>query len=169
MIFFFWRLSFTLVSICWGWGGGVHSFCYNPFNSALKPNSWTYNFVEVTRYNLESSRLEVSVLISYTIGKGVWFSIRFCSFLLYSVQYLTWKLKEVEWVWAWEREISRQSCRDCIWITRRNTLKNFNFVWISSRNSASGPVNISYWSISINGETFLWLLKKYVAKLVVNQ
>jgi hypothetical protein len=28
-------------------------------------------------------RLEVSVWISYTIGKGVWFSIRFSSFLLY--------------------------------------------------------------------------------------
>jgi hypothetical protein len=30
-------------------------------------------------------RLEVSVWISETIGKGVWFSIRFSSFLLYSI------------------------------------------------------------------------------------
>jgi hypothetical protein len=32
-------------------------------------------------------RLEVSVRISEIIGKGVWFSIRFSSFLLYSVLY----------------------------------------------------------------------------------
>ncbi len=31
-------------------------------------------------------RLEVSVWISWTIGKGIWFSIRFSSLLLYSVQ-----------------------------------------------------------------------------------
>ncbi len=31
-------------------------------------------------------RLEVSVWISLTIGNGVWFSIRFSSFLLYSEQ-----------------------------------------------------------------------------------
>ncbi len=35
---------------------------------------------------LKVLRLEVSVWISQTIGKGVWFSIRFSSCLLYSVQ-----------------------------------------------------------------------------------
>jgi hypothetical protein len=44
-----------------------------------------YNFGEVSGHNLESLRLEDSVWISSTIGKGVWFSIRFYSFLLYSV------------------------------------------------------------------------------------
>jgi hypothetical protein len=39
-----------------------------------------HNFVEVSGHNLESS---VSAWISLTIGKGVWLSIRFSSFLLY--------------------------------------------------------------------------------------
>ncbi len=43
----------------------------------LKPNSWTYNFVE------SSYTHEVSVLKH---REGVWISIRFSSFLLYSVQ-----------------------------------------------------------------------------------
>ncbi len=38
------------------------------------------------KIQLKILRLEVSVLISLTIGKVVWFSIRFSSFLLYSVQ-----------------------------------------------------------------------------------
>jgi hypothetical protein len=66
--------------------------------------------------------------------EGVLFSIRFSSFLRYSVQGLNRRnckrLREFE-----EIEISRQSCRgDCI--ARRETLKTF--VWISSKNSASG-------------------------------
>ncbi len=44
------------------------------------------NFVEVSGHKLESSQNEVSVRISEAIGQGFWFSIRFSSFLLYSVQ-----------------------------------------------------------------------------------
>jgi hypothetical protein len=48
-----------------------------------------------------------------TIGKGVWFSIRFSSFLLLNVQLMNYRnskrLREFE-----EIEISRQTCRgDC--------------------------------------------------------
>ncbi len=54
-----------------------------------KPNSWTYNFFEVFRHDLVSSpdlRFLYGFLKLQYIGKGVWFSIRFSSFLLYSVQ-----------------------------------------------------------------------------------
>ncbi len=52
--------------------------------TVLKPNSRTYSFIEVSGHNLERFlRFEVSVWISSTIGKGVWFSISFSSFLLY--------------------------------------------------------------------------------------
>jgi hypothetical protein len=61
-------------------------------------------------------RLEVSIWISKTIEEGVWFSIRFSSFLLYRN---CKRLREFE-----VKEISR-----------RKTLKTF--VWISSKNSAS--------------------------------
>ncbi len=36
--------------------------------------------------DLENSQTSVSVRISEAIGKGVWFSIRLSSFLVYSVQ-----------------------------------------------------------------------------------
>ncbi len=36
----------------------------------LKPNSSTYNFFEVSGHNLKSLRLEFSVWISETLGKG---------------------------------------------------------------------------------------------------
>ncbi len=52
--------------------------------TVLMPNLRTYSYIEVSGHNLERVlRLEVSVLISSTIGKGVWFSISFPSFLLY--------------------------------------------------------------------------------------
>jgi hypothetical protein len=47
-------------------------------------------------------RLEVSVWISETIGKGVWFSIRFSTFLLTVYNKVAWvwrNTKEVAWVW----------------------------------------------------------------------
>jgi hypothetical protein len=44
-----------------------------------KPNSWTYNHVEVSGHNQTWG----FCMDFKTIGKGVWFSIRFSSFLLY--------------------------------------------------------------------------------------
>ncbi len=55
---------------------------------ALKPKSWKYNFAEVSGHNLESYEIWGFCV------KRVWFSIRFSSFLLYSVQELNcrnWK------------------------------------------------------------------------------
>jgi hypothetical protein len=60
-----------------------------------------YSFIEVSVL-----RLEVSVWISKTIGKGVWFFIMFSSFLLYRNCKRLLDLEEIE--------ISRQSYRgDC--------------------------------------------------------
>jgi hypothetical protein len=61
-----------------------------PFSSLVqKPNSWTYDLVEVSGHKiLRVLRLEVSAWISWTIEKGLWSSIRFSSFIFYSVQYL---------------------------------------------------------------------------------
>ncbi len=67
-----------------------------------KPNSWTHYFIEVSGHNLESSQI-VSVWITWTIEKEVWFSIRFSSCLLYRH---CKRLHEFEKI-----EISRQSCR----------------------------------------------------------
>ncbi len=67
-----------------------------------------FNFVDVSGHNLESSQFYMD--ISNHIGNGVWFSIRFSSFIFYSVQYLNCRnckrLREFE-----EIEISRHSCR----------------------------------------------------------
>jgi hypothetical protein len=50
--------------------------------TVLKPNLRTYSFIEVSGHNLERVlRLKVSEWISSTIGKGVWFSIKYSSFL----------------------------------------------------------------------------------------
>jgi hypothetical protein len=51
-----------------------------------KPNSWTYNFVEVSGHNLESSRTWGFCLDFLNQRKGIWISTRFSSFLIYSVQ-----------------------------------------------------------------------------------
>ncbi len=60
-----------------GGGGGTSSDLI-----VQKPNSWTCNFVEVSRHNLESSQTWGFCMDFLTIGKGVWCSIRFSSFLL---------------------------------------------------------------------------------------
>jgi hypothetical protein len=70
--------------------------------TVLKPNSRTYSFIEVPGQNREKVLIpEVSQWISSTIGKRVWFSISFSSFLLYGNFK---RLREFE-----EIEISRQS------------------------------------------------------------
>jgi hypothetical protein len=49
----------------------------------LKPDSWTYNFVDVSGHNLESSQIWGFYMDFFDHkGKGVWFSV----FLLYPVQ-----------------------------------------------------------------------------------
>jgi hypothetical protein len=48
---------------------------------ALKPNSWTYNFVEFSGHNLESSQTWDFCMDFLNHREGVWFSIRFSSFL----------------------------------------------------------------------------------------
>ncbi len=98
-----------------------------------KPNSWkTYNLVEVFRHNLESLS---DLRFLYGFFKP-WFSIRFFSFILYSVQLLTVeiykrlcefeeirkRLREFE-----EIQISRQSCvYRWLWIARRKILKTLS-------------------------------------------
>ncbi len=53
--------------------------------------------------------------VSLTIGKGVWFSIRLSSFLLYSVQEQELNCRNCKRLREFEEiELSRQSCRgDC--------------------------------------------------------
>ncbi len=55
-----------------------------------KPNSWTYNFLEVSEHNLESSK-------TWRFLYGVWFLSGFppVSFTVYS----SWSV-EVAWVWS---------------------------------------------------------------------
>jgi hypothetical protein len=56
-----------------------------------------YNHVEVSGHNLlRVLRLEVSVWISLTIGKGVWFSFRFFSFFLYRKRRRLHEFEEIE-------------------------------------------------------------------------
>jgi hypothetical protein len=65
-----------------------------------KPNSF-----EILYVIFIVLRLEVSLWISYTTVEEIWFTMRFSSFLLYSVHSLNCKrLREFE-----EIEISRQS------------------------------------------------------------
>jgi hypothetical protein len=69
----------------------------------------------------------VILWISETTGRGVWFSIRFSSFLLYRNCKRLLEFEEVE--------ISRQRCRgDC----EQQGGYYSDFVWISSKNLASG-------------------------------
>ncbi len=83
--------------------------------TVLNPNLRTYSFIEVPGHNLKKVlTLEVSVWISSTIGKGVWFSISFSTFLLYGN---CKRLREFE-----EIEISRQSY--CIEVTMNNKEEN---------------------------------------------
>ncbi len=73
MIFFFRRLSLHCNGLYLLRAWGVHSFCYYPISSVLKTNLWAYNFVEVSGIILRVLRLEVSVWISYTLGRGYGF------------------------------------------------------------------------------------------------
>jgi hypothetical protein len=89
---------------------------------ARKPNSWTYNFVEVTGHNLESSQI---------IGKVVWLSI-FPPFFLTVCNNLT-----VETVRGCVSLKKFKSQGKAVEVTmNRKTPKTF--VWHSSRNLASG-------------------------------
>ncbi len=68
-----------------------------------------YNFVEVSEHNLEIFQTMCFCMDFVTLEDGVWFSIRFFSFLFYSVQYLNSRnckrLREFEEIY-----ILRQSC-----------------------------------------------------------
>jgi hypothetical protein len=50
-----------------------------------KPNSWTYNFIEVSVHNLESFQTSGFCMEFLNNREGVWFSISFFSFLLHTV------------------------------------------------------------------------------------
>ncbi len=81
-----------------------------PYPCVLKPNSLTYNFIEVSWHNLESSQTLGFCMYFLNLRERVRFSIRFSSFLLYCEQKLNCKnckrLRKFE-----EIEILRQSCR----------------------------------------------------------
>ncbi len=77
--------------------------------SALKPNSWTYNHVEVSGHNLESSQTGF-LPISFTE------TVRGCVSL--------------------KKKKSPAKLQRWLWITRKKTLETL--FWISSKNSASG-------------------------------
>ncbi len=95
-----------------------------------KPNSWMYDFVEVSGHILSVFRLEVSVWISYTIGKEVWFFSRFFSSTVYS----NWTNETKKRLCEFEEiEISRQTYRGDY---EKQEGKFKTFVWISSKNSA---------------------------------
>ncbi len=47
---------------------------------ALKPNLWTYNFLEVSEHNLERSQTRGFCMDFLNYREGVWFSIRFSPF-----------------------------------------------------------------------------------------
>ncbi len=70
----------------------------------LKPNSWTYNFIEVSWHNLESSQTWGFCMDFLNQREGVWFSIRF-SFSLLCKKCKS--LREFE-----EIEISSQICTE---------------------------------------------------------
>ncbi len=61
---------------------------FQAFRSQIHDRTILLRFLGII---LRVLRIEVSVWISQTIGKGVWFSIRFFSFLLYSVQWLNYR------------------------------------------------------------------------------
>jgi len=67
--------------------GTVHTFTVLLFHVHQKPNSWCTISLRFLGIILRVLRLEVSVWISQSIGKGVpclRFSVKFCSFLLYN-------------------------------------------------------------------------------------
>ncbi len=89
----------------------------DPIYILQRPNSWTYNFIEVSSRNLESSQ---------TLG----FSMDFLNSMeggiaLYQIFVLSpsQKLQEVAWVWR-NKNLKAKRCR-WLWITRRKTLKVF--------------------------------------------
>ncbi len=62
----------------------------------MKPNSWMYNFIEVSGHNLESFQTwGFFTDFLNRKGKGVWFFIRFSSFLLYSTVHSNWTVETV--------------------------------------------------------------------------
>ncbi len=110
-----------------------------------RPNSWTYSFVEVSGHNLESShpwRFCMDIL------KGVWHEIFDFSFfhtsvspgplsiLLVSFRFFS-KIRgdNREWMFVCGVNVSLKKYK-WVWIVGKKTPKTF--VWISSKNSASG-------------------------------
>ncbi len=88
-----------------------------------KQNSLMYNFVEVSGHNLESSQTWGLWMVFFNHRKGgmVFYQVFLISPLQCTVNcWNCMRLREFE-----EIEISRQSCRG-------------DFVWISSKNTASG-------------------------------
>jgi hypothetical protein len=78
--------------------------------------------------------------LNHREGDVVSYQVKFSSFLLYSTLTHCGNCKRLREFG--EIEISRQSCRyDFEYVARRKTLKTF--VWISSKNSASGDFHAS--------------------------
>jgi len=93
-------------------------------HKAQKPNSWTYNFIEVSGRNLESS-LTSGFCMDFLNQRegGIVFCIRVSSFLLYRN---CKRLRDLKKLKSQGKSVNK----------RRKTLKTF--VWISSKNSVSG-------------------------------
>ncbi len=83
-----------------------------------KPNSWTFNFIEVSGHNLESSQTYGFCMDFWNHREGVWISIRFPPF---SFTGTVGGLREFE-----EIEISRQSCRGELWISGKENLRHLS-------------------------------------------
>jgi hypothetical protein len=108
---------FTHVLVYWTRTFSAYSTAFTNFRSRIHERTILLRFLGMI---LRTLRLEVSLYISETIGKGVWFSFRFPPFSftvncnwtveickrLREFEDIHKRLCEVE-----EREISRQSCR----------------------------------------------------------
>ncbi len=119
-----------------------------PFHQ--KPNSWTYNFVEVSGYNLESSQswgFCMDFLQHWEAG------MIFCQVLLFSffTMYSNWTVLTV---------------RGCVSLKKYNSqvkAVEVTFVWISSKNSPSEEYTVTF-LVMVRGGTSLLLCPSKICR-----
>ncbi len=104
-----------------------------------KTNSWTYNFIAVSGHDLESFQTwGFCMVLSTWKGGGVCYGFLSGFPLVFLTVYSNWIVETVRGCMSLKKNKSKSQGKAVgrLWIARRKTLKTF--VWISSKNSASG-------------------------------
>ncbi len=109
---------------------GCELWCAEHYNQ--KPNSWTYNFVEVSGHNLESS--QTWGFCMNVLGRGYGFSSG-CSPFFFTV-YSNWSVETVRGCVSLKKYKSQGKAVEVAMNRKEETFKTF--VLISCKNLASG-------------------------------